>query len=249
MPDEKRETTGNLRYNTKRLLFRNASLRSFFTSVQRREQIMHNKTKSLTADEIIELLPKEQIRHSRNVRKLMKKFSAWLTVSGNYPFNMLYDQYGPAAYYHDIGKICVPPELLTKTGPLTREEYHMIQNHTVFAGQVFGWKGIGILEPLLSLASDAAVYHHEWWDGTGYPYRLAENSIPFIARVTAICDCYDAMVSTRSYRKAHSHDYACTELIKGSGTQFEPGLILLFIAHEEEIRQLLYRLRASNGNP
>lgn len=192
-----------------------------------------------TADEILHMLPEEQIRHSQNVGKLMEGFSKWLQA---YASHEMYPYFSLAAYYHDIGKVCVPPGLLTKQGILTPDEYRIIQQHTVFAQEILDpahkGKNIGIPEGLIPLIRDAAVYHHEWWNGKGYPFGLKGYAIPLVARATAICDSYDAMVSDRAYRPAYSHDYACSELERESGRQFEPALVTLFLDHEAEILRI-----------
>lgn len=178
----------------------------------------------------------------------MEQFSKWLSVSPIYADCEWYPYFGLAAHYHDIGKVCVPPDLLIKPGVLTPEEYCMIQQHTIFARELFDLarkrKTRGIPKTLIPLIYDAAVYHHEWWNGKGYPFGLRDQNIPFIARATAICDSYDAMVSDRAYRPAYSHDYACGELESGAGRQFDPALVDLFLDHEAEILRVFDEMNA-----
>ncbi|WP_195465251.1 HD-GYP domain-containing protein [Faecalispora jeddahensis] len=201
---------------------------------------------NLSAEEILHMLPEEQIRHSENVGKLMEGFSKWLHA---YAADEMYPYFSLAAYYHDIGKVCVLPSLLTKQGILTPNEYRIVQQHTVFAQELLDLarrgKITGIPEGLIPLLRDAAVYHHEWWNGKGYPFGLRGEAIPMVARATAICDSYDAMVSDRAYRSAYSHDYACSELERGAGRQFEPALVTLFLDHEAEILRMLDEMHAS----
>lgn len=196
--------------------------------------------KGLDVDTILDRLPDDQLRHIHQVRKLVDAMSTFLYASGEYVHSasgIEFKQFGAAAFYHDIGKVCIPPELLSKPDKLTAEEYRMVQMHPVFGKELFAYIRTGeipgISVELIPLAHDAAVYHHEWWDRTGYPYGIGGERIPFIARVTAVCDAYDAMTSNRAYRAAHSHTSACDELYKGSGTQFEPGLVNLFLQHEQ----------------
>ncbi|HBR08981.1 MAG TPA: phosphohydrolase, partial [Clostridiales bacterium] len=73
-------------------------------------------------------------------------------------------------------------------------------------------------------------YHHEWWNGTGYPYGISYDAIPLIARITTVCDAYDAMTSSRIYRESHSHDHARQELKQYAGIQFDPELVRVFLA-------------------
>ena len=212
-------------------------------------RLMIEKYKGLTIDEIIHLLPEEQIRHSLNVEMLVETLIQWLPISPEYANSEEYKYFGRAAYYHDIGKVSIPFELITKPKTLTKEEYLMMRNHTVFAQELLqlAYKGeiIGIQKFMLPLIHDASVYHHEWWNGKGYPFGLSKEDIPFIARVTSICDSYDAMVSNRTYRKAYSHNYACGEIDKGTGTQFEPMLVKIFLDHESEISHLFDKSHAA----
>ncbi len=135
-----------------------------------------------------------------------------------------------AALMHDIGKIGIRPEHLNKEGPLTDDELRMFRNHPD--------KGKRILEPIpfLEKLVAGALYHHEHFDGTGYPYKLAGKDIPLLGRIVAVADTYDAMTSDRAYRKALPHDVAVAELRKCSGTQFDPELVEIFIRELERWR-------------
>lgn len=122
------------------------------------------------------------------------------------------------ALLHDIGKIGIPDSILNKPVKLTDEEYRMVRNHTIM--------GANILKPITMVPQicDGAKYHHEHYDGKGYPYGLKENDIPYIARIIGIADAYDAITSNRIYEKAQMGEYAVSELKKGRGTQFDPYL-------------------------
>lgn len=122
------------------------------------------------------------------------------------------------ALLHDIGKIGIPDSILNKPSKLTDEEYRLVRNHTIV--------GANILHPITMIPQicDGAKYHHERYDGKGYPYGLKGNEIPYIARIIGIADSYDAMTSTRIYEKARVDEYALKELEKGRGTQFDPYL-------------------------
>lgn len=200
--------------------------------------------KGIDVETIIRLLPADQIKHISNVRILVGKMMEELPNCGIYPKRTaeMFKYFNRAAFFHDIGKVGVPPEILSKPGKLTLEEYHIIQNHTLIGEELFQYissgKIQGMPEYLIPLARDSAVYHHEWWNGKGYPYGIGGEKIPLIARITSICDSYDAMTSNRTYRKAHSHDYACGELKKNAGTQFDPELIQIFLDHEAEFLRL-----------
>jgi putative nucleotidyltransferase with HDIG domain len=135
-----------------------------------------------------------------------------------------------SALMHDIGKIgCVMN--LNKPGKLTLDEYEIFKRHPVY--------GREILDPIRFLGPVVpGVYlHHERWDGRGYPLGLAKGEIPLIARIISIADCYDAMTSDRSYRRALPHDVTVTEIERCSGTQFDPDLSGTFVDGIEEYRE------------
>lgn len=194
---------------------------------------------------IIQSLPANQIKHMSQVGASVGLIARKISEYGIYTERISADAYkyfGNAAFYHDIGKVWVPPEILSKPGKLMADEISMVRNHTVYAIELFviirnGWI-TGVPEHLIPLAYDSAVYHHEWWDGTGYPFGMSYEDIPLIARVTSICDAYDAITSDRAYRSAHSHDYACREIEKNAGIQFDPTLAKIFLNHEAEIANL-----------
>jgi putative nucleotidyltransferase with HDIG domain len=120
---------------------------------------------------------------------------------------------------HDIGKINIPESVLTKSTRLTEEEYELIKTHTVVgARMVEKISGLGLLKP-------GVLYHHERWDGKGYPTGANGEEIPIEARILSISDAFDAMTSSRSYRPALSFTEAFDRLREGRGTQFDPRLI------------------------
>ncbi len=152
-----------------------------------------------------------------------------------------------AAAFHDIGKAWVPKDILLKQGKLTMDEMIIIFKHPVFArdlfAQIYEGKVSGIPEKLMGLSFYSAVYHHEWWNGKGYPYGLCSFDIPLIARVTSVCDAYDAITGKRVYKPACSHAAACRELEKNAGTQFDPTLVKVFMDNEEEIAVFMEQVR------
>jgi len=133
---------------------------------------------------------------------------------------------------HDIGKIGVPDTILLKAGPLSEEEWQIMQAHPS--------NGHLILQklPFLSKAADIVLCHEERFDGSGYPAGLKGTQIPFEARLFAVIDTLDAMTFDRTYRKALSFDIAKAEIIRMAGTQFDPIAVELFLQEESALRVL-----------
>lgn len=132
------------------------------------------------------------------------------------------------ALLHDVGKIAVRDGVLLKPGPLTDSEYKEMQMHTIAGAQMV--KRLNCLSGCI----DAVLFHHERIDGYGYPYGLKGEEIPLVARITSIADAYDAMTTHRIYRKAMNHEYALEEIMRNSGTQFDPEIVKVFIKWWEE---------------
>ncbi len=134
------------------------------------------------------------------------------------------------AMLHDIGKIGIDPQKINKPGRLTEEEMAMFRSHPSI--------GRRILEPIKFLAEiiPAVYYHHEKFDGTGYPEGLKGKEIPLGARIVAVADTYDAMTSTRAYRRALTHKIAMAELARCAGTQFDADIVSAFCAEIESRR-------------
>jgi len=134
-----------------------------------------------------------------------------------------------AALLHDVGKIGVPDRILRKPGKLTEEEFQAIKQHPQMGAVIVG--AVSGFEQTL----DAILYHHERWDGKGYPAGLAGQSIPLLARIMAVADGFSAMTTNRPYRSGMSSDEAFKILIAGSGTQWDAELVnaLLSRAHVE----------------
>ncbi|MGL4772345.1 MAG: HD-GYP domain-containing protein [Clostridium sp.] len=133
------------------------------------------------------------------------------------------DELKIAAEFHDIGKIGISQDILHKPGALTRDEYEIMKTHTE--------KGYRIIKASSELKSvaESVLYHHEKWDGTGYPIGLKGSGIPLLARIISVCDAYDVMTNDRVYKKAMSKEAAILELKRCSGTQFDPEIVKVFI--------------------
>lgn len=128
-----------------------------------------------------------------------------------------------AGLMHDIGKITIPDHILEKPGKLSDDEWAIMKNHAI--------NGYQILRSAdkYSRLAEYALTHHERWDGSGYPNGLKGEEIPLFSRIIHVCDAYEAMTADRPYRKALTHEVAINELIRYSGTQFDPKLVMVFI--------------------
>ena len=125
--------------------------------------------------------------------------------------------------FHDVGKIGVPDSVLQKNGKLTDEEYSEIKSHPTIGAHILSTATI--FQDILPIVK----YHHERYDGTGYPSNLKGENIPYLARITAIADCFDAMTSKRVYRNSLPLDVVISEIEKCKGTQFDPQIADAFL--------------------
>ena len=127
------------------------------------------------------------------------------------------------ALLHDIGKVAVPDSILLKPGPLTDDEWVVMKQHPLFAEKVLS----GI--PYLEKAMDIPLYHHENWNGTGYPYQLKGEQIPIAARIFTIVDNWEALLSDRPYRNAWPYPRVMEYLRKNAGVKFDSEILQVFI--------------------
>ncbi len=138
-----------------------------------------------------------------------------------------------AAHLHDIGKVGIPDNILNKSGSLTDVEYNTMKSHPKIGYDIV--KNIELLEE----TSRYILYHHERWDGKGYPEGLSGKDIPLGARIIALADSFDAMTSKRSYKSATPVDKALSEIKRCRGTQFCPEVVDAFLTIESEIEEVL----------
>ena len=145
-----------------------------------------------------------------------------------------------SAPLHDIGKIGIPDHILLKPGKLTDHEFEVMKEHTLLGRKAIegAERRLGMRVRFLNVAKDMACCHHERWDGTGYPLCLAGDAIPVPGRLMALADVYDAIISRRIYKSASTHDQACSAIVKGRGTQFDPDVVDAFIDIAEEFRDI-----------
>jgi putative nucleotidyltransferase with HDIG domain len=145
-----------------------------------------------------------------------------------------------AAFLHDIGKMAIPDQILGKPGPLTREEREIMRTHCEIGHNML------TRIPFLRDAAEIVLSHQEYFNGTGYPHGLRGEEIPLGARIFAVADAFDAMISDRPYRKALTMSYARTEIQRCAGTQFDPNVVEVFLAMPDTLWD---QLRENMGTP
>ena len=146
-----------------------------------------------------------------------------------------------SAPLHDVGKIQVPDAILNKPGKLTQEEFTLMKTHTTMGSEIIQHAIQTVSESetgYLKEAKNLAEYHHERWDGKGYPKGLAGEDIPLSARIMAVADVFDALVSKRSYKDGFPFEKAIGIIQEGVGTQFDPRIAGAFLHAQEQIRQI-----------
>ncbi|SHI19002.1 HD domain-containing protein [Sporobacter termitidis DSM 10068] len=193
------------------------------------------------------LLSDGELGHMTRVGFMVETLAAKLAGIDRKKAKML----GDAAYYHDVGKIYVPRKILLKRGRLTSDESNLVRMHCVYGQLVLTQMNerVSFAEEYLNLATASALYHHERWDGGGYPFGLKAKEIPLLARLTSICDTYDAITSVRPYRRGKQHEQACAELERYAGIQFDPELVDIFLEHGAEMKTHAAEARAEPRQP
>src|SRR5206468_1352089 len=130
-----------------------------------------------------------------------------------------------AAPLHDVGKIGISDTILLKPGKLTEEEFELMKLHTTIGGAMLA----NGQSPLVNLAHNIALTHHERWNGKGYPQGLGEDEIPIEGRILTLVDVFDALTHSRPYKPAWTAERAVEEIQRGAGLQFDPGLVPHFL--------------------
>jgi len=152
-----------------------------------------------------------------------------------------------ASILHDIGKLMIPKNILTKPASLNYEEFETIKTHAKLGGEVLQKANISFSkqfnkDSFLKVASDIAMYHHEKWDGSGYPEGLKGSKIPKCARIVSIADVYDALRSKRVYKEGFTHTKSIEIIKNESGKSFDPSLVKIFLELEAQFDEIYNRL-------
>lgn len=150
-----------------------------------------------------------------------------------------------SAPLHDIGKVGIPDAILLKPGKLTSEEFEIMKTHTTIGYEaiVRAEQSLGTEVDFLICAKEIALSHQEKWDGSGYPQALAGRAIPLSARLMAVADVYDALISKRVYKDAFSHETAVAMMTEGRGTHFDPEVFDAFLRVQDEFAAIAARFK------
>jgi PAS domain S-box-containing protein len=140
---------------------------------------------------------------------------------------------------HDIGKVTIPDSILLHPGKFTPEQFAVMREHPIHGGQALDDAVMRLgAESFLSIGRDVAYYHHEHWDGKGYPFGLEGEAIPLSARIAAVADVYDALTTERRYKRAFTHEEACSIIQESKSKQFDPEIVDAFREVESEFRRI-----------
>ena len=171
------------------------------------------------------------------------KFAARLTDSY---IQMLFK----SAPLHDIGKIGIPDRILLKPGRFEPAEFEIMKTHTTLGRDVIehAEELLGMQVEFLSMAKEIALSHHEKWEGSGYPQGLAGEAIPLSARLMAVADVYDALISRRIYKEGMTHEKAASIIQEGRGSHFDPDLVDAFVALQKDFRDIAARFVDSDAD-
>ena len=192
--------------------------------------------------DLVESRDKNTGDHVRKTAAYVRLITRKMREKGMYP-DILTDEYmedvANSAPLHDVGKIMVSDTILNKPGRLTDEEFTVMKSHTTAGNQIIA-SAMSLVSDTgyLKEAKNLATYHHERWDGSGYPSGKAGEDIPLSARIMAVADVFDALVSKRSYKEPFSFEKAMSIIEEGAGTQFDPQIAKIFVESAEEVREI-----------
>jgi len=182
--------------------------------------------------------------HNERVSYYSRKMSEYLYTKQIYPQidPDFIENIGFLAAMHDVGKIGTPDYILQKPGKLTDLEWDIMREHTI--------NGTFILSSYpVPMAREIALSHHEWWNGSGYPFRLEGKMITLPARIVTIADVYDALRMKRTYKNEFTHEETVARIVAGSGTQFDPELVEIFERIQADFNDIWNLLRDTESHP
>ena len=155
-----------------------------------------------------------------------------------------------SAPLHDIGKVGIPDRILLKPGRYTQDEFEIMKTHPALGREAIehAERSLGVAVEFLTMAKEIAYGHQEKWDGSGYPTGAAGEAIPMAARLMAVADVYDALISRRVYKEGMSHEQAAAIIAEGRGTHFDPDVADAFLAIQDEFRAIAARYADSDAD-
>jgi response regulator RpfG family c-di-GMP phosphodiesterase len=215
-------------------------------NVTRRDRLQHSVRILLeTVGRLAEYRDEETTQHLKRVSKFARVLATQIQESGSFAgvaTDRYIEQLVQAAPMHDIGKVGIPDEILTKPGKLTDEEFQIMKTHTDIGRRVLS-RAFDPANPvpLLQMCIDIAHCHHERYDGNGYPRRLKGDQIPLSARIIALVDAYDAITSERRYKPARTHEEAVEIFKSESRKHFDPVIVEAFLACEQRFDDIRSR--------
>ncbi|HEV8603748.1 MAG TPA: HD domain-containing phosphohydrolase [Tepidisphaeraceae bacterium] len=209
------------------------------------ERILSLNTRDMTIFALAKLAESrdpETGQHLERVQSYSRRLAQHLCRSGKYPneldagfVNLIYD----TSPLHDIGKVAIPDCVLLKPGRLSDDEFQIMKTHTTMGARTLEAAARKYPKArYLKIAREIAESHHEQWDGGGYPNGLTGGDIPLAARIVALADVYDALVSRRVYKGSFSHQTARAIILEGQGTHFDPAIVDAFLAVEAQFVEI-----------
>jgi putative two-component system response regulator len=231
---------------------KNAYLESEVLRRTREVQAIQDVT-ILTMASLAETRDNETGNHIRRTQNYVKALAAKLRDHprfAGYFTDRVIDLLFKSAPLHDIGKVGIPDKILLKPGKLTPEEFEVTKTHTTLGRDAIeqAERQLGTPVEFLKVAKEIAYSHQEKWDGSGYPEGLAGDAIPVSARLMAVADVYDALISRRVYKPPFSHEKAVELIAEGRGKHFDPDIADAFLEIQEEFRAIAQRFADSDGD-
>ncbi|MDL2338105.1 MAG: two-component system response regulator [Pseudomonadota bacterium] len=185
-------------------------------------------------------------QHVRRTQEYVRVLARWISQQGGGLDDAQIDAMARAAPLHDIGKVAIPDRVLLKPGPLTAEEWGVMKTHADVGADLLQRAADRLGDragPLLRYGIEIARHHHEKWDGSGYPAGLAGEAIPLSARLMAVADVYDALISRRVYKEPMGHDVALGRIAADSGKHFDPLVVRALFEVQASLTDIAQRFQ------
>jgi HD-GYP domain-containing protein (c-di-GMP phosphodiesterase class II) len=211
-----------------------------------RELVTSQDAAILTLASVVETRDNETGNHVRRTQHYVAALAKQLRTHPRFADYLTDDQIDilfKSAPLHDIGKVGIPDSILLKPGKLEPHEFEIMKTHTTLGHSALedAQERLGTRIGFLACVQEIALNHHEKWEGSGYPRRLAGNDIPISARLMAVADVYDALTSHRVYKAAMSHDQAIAIILEGKGSHFDPDVVDAFVECIDEFKAVADR--------